>query len=658
MARSKRCLGVDISNTHINIADVETTPDGLRIRKLVSSPLPEFATGEFEDAKKRQEAYASLFKQLQKQEKLGGAAVFSVSGNYFFVRKLALPMASEERLEKIIQFESRQQIPLPPDKTVRQYQVFPKPEEKEAEVVLAAAKRDNIQDFMKIVDWSGFKARSLSVSSLALFNFFAYLQGGDLADQKKKKKAAAAKDKKKGKGGLSFLKKKKKGEDKSAEEEEVNPAIGADTETEVDPFMMDAMPEEGYEEVKAYLNLGTRTLDICIARISEKNKILGFPRSVPLLGPTKEILKALKKRFNLESEKDAQVMLETKQIAAMTFDFDAESNPELDLDASEVVSEVFDAMVGEVRRSLDFYISQPDGMAVDSVVLTGLLSKIQNIAPFFEEKLGLPTQILDIDQTGGGKKISGTTSLNIAPFVIATGLAIEGLDHGVITNVNFLPEDMKILQEFKTKYVMLSAVALFLVANIYLGAQLGQQSVQMYRDAATSLEDEIRVLTPLVKKTEEAIETRRSVAKKYEQIYKALPNDRAKPLEILGMIQKMKPPNIYVKVFFILPFGELHLIGETESSETAVQLVDNIRANMTEYYDAADKKSAPHLLWTRDIRSATGQQVVEFELQMKIKGIASVLQTPTPTPTPEGARPSFMGRPGQGRPGMMEGERF
>jgi hypothetical protein len=64
--------------------------------------------------------------------------------------------------------------------------------------------------------------------------------------------------------------------------------------------------------------------------------------------------------------------------------------------------------------------------------------------------------------------------------------------------------------------------------------------------------------------------------------------------------------------------------------------VDNIKLNMTDFYNTEVAEEAPHLLWVRPGHVPEFNRVgVQFEIQMQALGVKSVVQTPTPTPAPQ-----------------------
>ena len=53
---------------------------------------------------------------------------------------------------------------------------------------------------------------------------------------------------------------------------------------------------------------------------------------------------------------------------------------------------VADTLIVEIRRSLEYFLSQPEGVAADSIVLSGGLSNLAFLDSYVEEKMGLPVE--------------------------------------------------------------------------------------------------------------------------------------------------------------------------------------------------------------------------------------------------------------------------
>ena len=119
MALLGRCIGVDLGTTSVKVAEISLAPNGVEILKLASAPIdvpPDVSREE------RRSATINALRQVLKESKISTKeAVFCVPGQAVFVRRFRLPKTTEERLARIIQYEARQQIPYPIEKTMLEY---------------------------------------------------------------------------------------------------------------------------------------------------------------------------------------------------------------------------------------------------------------------------------------------------------------------------------------------------------------------------------------------------------------------------------------------------------------------------------------------------------------------------------------------------------
>ena len=168
MAGLKRCIGIDLGSYSVKIAEMAMDKGGLRVIRMVSAPLP---VGPDALETERSSVMISTVRSLIKTNKISTKkAVFSMPGHTIFQRRLRLPRAPGPRLKQIIQFEARQVIPFPLEKTALRYQIFDTEEEREVEVLLVAMKKETNEAFMRMIRRMGLRPVGIGVSTLSLFN--------------------------------------------------------------------------------------------------------------------------------------------------------------------------------------------------------------------------------------------------------------------------------------------------------------------------------------------------------------------------------------------------------------------------------------------------------------------------------------------------------
>ncbi|MBX7244053.1 MAG: pilus assembly protein PilM, partial [Candidatus Sumerlaeaceae bacterium] len=483
MQQLRKCLGIDIGTTTVKVAEMVSEKSGVRVTKLLSKPLG-LSPGPLDD--ERMAAIIQCVKDIIKENKIATKeAVFSLPGQNVFVRQITVPRTSDERLRRIVQYEARQQIPFALENSVMEFQVFDLGDPAEVKVLLAAVKKDIVLEFMKLINKLGLKPVQISVSSLALLNFYIFdaTPFGDMprelsasvvkrdqpegaVEEEKADDARAAKaTKKKGfdlAALLNFGKKKKK---------PAGPPPGAEDFESLPEMNMDEPVDDVYEMVPAYVNIGASTFDLVISRFG-KFKMLGFPRSVPWGG--NELSRTLQEKLGLESLDAAEELKRERAHVVVPGQEELVAEQGGDPEASEFTTTWADRLILDLRKSFDYYISQPDGMAVDSITLSGGQAVQPNLAPYIEEKLGIPVDIKSAVANESLKLPEITSSNGIGDFLVVLGLGLTGIGLGKL-KVDFLPSELKTIREFKKKnvevFLLLGAIAGMVAVSTQVGSR-------------------------------------------------------------------------------------------------------------------------------------------------------------------------------------------
>jgi len=104
----------------------------------------------------------------------GQKAWVSVPGHPVFSRFVKLPPVQGDKLAQIVEFEARQNVPWQLDEVSWDYEVVGDPGALEVEVVLAAMKREPLNELHDQVSAAGIRAEGVDVGPLALYNAFRY----------------------------------------------------------------------------------------------------------------------------------------------------------------------------------------------------------------------------------------------------------------------------------------------------------------------------------------------------------------------------------------------------------------------------------------------------------------------------------------------------
>lgn len=111
--------------------------------------------------------------ELVEKLKIKGSAVnYAVAGHMVFSRFVKLPPVQGDRMDQIVEFEARQNVPFPINEVIWDYEVVA--EMGETEVILVAIKSDSLNEVNDVVTRAGLKTNCVDLAPLALFNAFRY----------------------------------------------------------------------------------------------------------------------------------------------------------------------------------------------------------------------------------------------------------------------------------------------------------------------------------------------------------------------------------------------------------------------------------------------------------------------------------------------------
>lgn len=619
MKAHNRCLGVDLGTSSVKIAEVVLEGG---VAKVVRAVEVDTNVTPAMSADERRAAIIAAAKDAIKQ---GGFktknAVFGVSGLKVFIRRFTLPSASEERLRRIVLYEAKEQIPFPLDMTELQYQFFPPREGGgDVDVLLVAIRRDDVLDYMKTADKLGLTGVFVSVSPFALFNTHSLMRlpAAIVAERIQAMRAKPG----------------KKGAKKKAE-----PAADAIEEGLSEGAMSDFV----FEEVKAYVNIGASSVDISIAR-NAKDSFLGFNRTPPVGGV--ELTRAIMSNLDIQSYSDAERIKRTST-KVMGFDFGFEEEGEVNEEASMAVTDALERVVNEIRRTTEYYISQPDGVAVDSIELSGGQAQLPSIAPFIEERLTVPTNVVESVPEGSG--LVWGEGKKITPFLVAIGYALQGVGLARIS-VDFLPSERKITRDFPYKAV---AVMVFLVIGmVAIAMQSGSGLTETFGREADTLRQEMERQRTDIEYAGTVQAKHRQVAEQILRVSKPI-GQREYWLEFLAGINRAKPSDLVITSFEGDHEGVVVIRGLSESLTSCANFVEAINLMLE------NPRAKAELGGLSEVRRPEFERpVTEFEIRLTTSDKINHLGvTPTPLPGAAGAGGDGNQPPRANQPGPRGGPR-
>jgi type IV pilus assembly protein PilM len=163
-------IGVDISTSSVRVVELsQAGKEGWRLERYAAEPLPRGAVvdGNIENMEQVVDALRRVWKKSGTRAKLAALGMPPAS---VITKKIVLPAGmAEDQLEVQVESEASQYIPFALDEVSLDFDVIgPAPNSPEdIEVMLAASRREKVEDRVAIAEASGLKATVMDVESYA-----------------------------------------------------------------------------------------------------------------------------------------------------------------------------------------------------------------------------------------------------------------------------------------------------------------------------------------------------------------------------------------------------------------------------------------------------------------------------------------------------------
>ena len=187
LAKKDHLVGLDIGSQSIKIAEIEHGKSGRVLKNLGIVEIdPEFMEeGAIQDVQAVADLIKNLFKRLKIKEK---KVAISVGGYSIIVKKINVQSMTEEKLLETIHYEAEQYIPFDINDVNLDFQILGENEKNKNQmnVLLVAAKKDLINDYIDLVTTAGRQPNIIDVDAFALQNIFeaSYFSPEDTIDDK------------------------------------------------------------------------------------------------------------------------------------------------------------------------------------------------------------------------------------------------------------------------------------------------------------------------------------------------------------------------------------------------------------------------------------------------------------------------------------------
>ncbi len=176
--KSNKVIGLDIGSSSIKVLELDVSGKKASLVSFAIAPTPANSVigGEIVDVAAISEAIRSLIAQIKTKRKFVATGIW---GTAVVVKRINLPKMDSQLLNEQIRWEAEQYIPFDIQEINLEYHALDTvPENPETmDLLLVAAKKDLIMNYLEAIETSGVSCGVLDVGSFALANCFLHNYG-------------------------------------------------------------------------------------------------------------------------------------------------------------------------------------------------------------------------------------------------------------------------------------------------------------------------------------------------------------------------------------------------------------------------------------------------------------------------------------------------
>nr|WP_320116436.1 type IV pilus assembly protein PilM [uncultured Desulfuromonas sp.] len=179
----KDIVGIDVGASAVKLVQLHEGKSGYQLLKLDREPLPPEAV--VDSSIMDSSAVVMAIRDLMARNHIKSQDVAtSVSGHSVIIRKISLALMTEEELESSIQWEAEQYIPFEMSEVFLDYHILgPDPNDQgQMEVVLVAAKKDFVDEYVAVFKESGLAPVIVDVDCFSIENIYCSVYDDDTAN--------------------------------------------------------------------------------------------------------------------------------------------------------------------------------------------------------------------------------------------------------------------------------------------------------------------------------------------------------------------------------------------------------------------------------------------------------------------------------------------
>ena len=172
---SKGVIGIDIGTSSVKILEIQESKKNFYLKNFGIAKVPRetVVNGMVINADPVIEAIREIISRRNIKTK---NVVLSISGHPVIVKKIGLPVMSDEQLEESIPFEVQQYIPFALEEVNLDFQILGPSEDKrdQMSVMLVAAKKAMINEYLNLISTAGLNTVVVDIDVFALENMFEF----------------------------------------------------------------------------------------------------------------------------------------------------------------------------------------------------------------------------------------------------------------------------------------------------------------------------------------------------------------------------------------------------------------------------------------------------------------------------------------------------
>ena len=172
MADSKNLVVLNLGSQKVGAAVFGRTSGGDLILKKYE--FSEMMGDPSVDATRMPQLKVAVAELADRLRLKGSTAWYTVAGHSVFTRFVKLPPVSADKVDQIVEFEARQNVPFPINEVSWDYEFVSPADYGEREVVLVAMKSDALNEINDQVVASGIHTQGVEIAPTAIYNAFRY----------------------------------------------------------------------------------------------------------------------------------------------------------------------------------------------------------------------------------------------------------------------------------------------------------------------------------------------------------------------------------------------------------------------------------------------------------------------------------------------------